>query len=118
MNKNNAIVWLLNIESGEYDAYQKDVVGAVTDEQKANAWLEQNRCNDPFMPGVSYTVDMVTLNVLDKAHLEKINRWLDPKTNPMCECGHRLLHHTKGGRCRHNQTWKPKHKCKKFRRVS
>jgi hypothetical protein len=99
---------------GEYDEYREVLVGIVTDPKVAHNFLQAGLFDSNRIS------EIVTLNVLDNHYSEQIQQFGDPLTNPLCECGHYLMHHRRKGQgsCRHN-THKiyegPKHKCKIFK---
>ena len=104
--------------SGEYDDFSTDVVGVTDDSAVSHAYLQLGM----FDPNYGHEVEVVTLNVMDGKLDERIREWLDPKRNPMCECGHRLLHHRRGnhtGSCKHNMPQhhdvSQRHGCKGFK---
>jgi hypothetical protein len=104
--------------SGEYEDYQTEVVGVTDNKELANAFLQVGA----FDPNFTHEIEIVTLNVMqDFPHImDKIAMWRDPILNPMCECGHRMMHHRSRhgqsgrGSCKHNHTYEPKHQCKVF----
>jgi hypothetical protein len=112
--KFNATIYILTTTSGEYDDTRTDVVGVTTDRKKAEAWVQLGL----FDPNITYEMEVATLNLMDDRYLKQIVKWLDPKENPLCECGHRLLHH-RGGKlrsCKYNSKHEQnKHECKRFR---
>jgi hypothetical protein len=99
----------------DYDEYEVDVVGITDQPLVAHAFLQ---IGGGYW---SHEVEIVTLNVLqDYPDVQlAINEWLDPESNPLCECGHRFLRHrsTKhAGSCKHNVNHGDiKHKCKGFK---
>lgn len=109
---------ILTRAHGEYDAYEREIVGVTVDKSVSHAFLEIGKFDGYYV----HEVEIVTLNVLDGKLREQINDWLDPKKNPMCECGHRLLHHRRknnSGTCKYNHSYPtdlhPKgHRCKGF----
>lgn len=103
----------------EYDYEDVEIVG-ITD-QVWVAWaFQQIGMYDGYW---AHDVKIATLNTLadhTDVHL-RINDYLDPATNPLCECGHRFLHHRNSkhtGSCKHNMPQhhivEQHHKCKKF----
>ena len=111
-------LYILIQTRSDYDDHETNVVGVTDDKRMAHAFLQ---CGS-YSPYWSHEVDIVTLNVFSADNLGQIKDWLDPATNPMCECGHRLLHHRRTnhkGSCKHNmpQHHDPtqRHKCKGFR---
>ena len=108
----NLTVYVLSIGEGEYDEYNEEIKGITTNSRRAHAWgqLGVNKSE-------SYIMEAITLNVMDKHFVEMIDTWMDPQRNPMCVCGHPLLHHrSKGkGSCFFNSPYAAnRHKCKGF----
>lgn len=114
MSHKNMKLFVLIEASGDYDAYTQKIVGIVTDLKLAQAWRETG----VFDGDAEHDVEITNLNILSLYHRELLEQWLDPKANPMCECGHRLLHHRRGKRtsCKHNSKYAHnKHACSAFR---
>jgi len=93
-------IYALIIASGEYDDHSRDIVAVTTNALYAQAWpligYAKTSC--------SYEVDEFSLDTFeDKSHLEAIKSFLDPRQNPLCECGHSLKEHSTRGkkRCIH-----------------
>lgn len=99
----------------DYDEYDVEIVGVTERSELAHAFLQIG----VFSHYWSHEVEIVTLNVLqDYSDVRlSIDEWLDPEANPLCECGHRFLHHRNAkhtGSCKHNVGYGTKHKCRKF----
>jgi hypothetical protein len=97
----------------DYDQYDVEIVGVTDETMVAHAWLQVGAFGDYW----SHEVEIVTFNVLAQEYRDRINEWLDPARNPLCECGCRLLHHRRAnhkGSCKHNVNYGTKHKCKGF----
>lgn len=118
-------LFVLVEQSNMQDDYTSTIVGVTDSKADAHAFTEIER----FVPGyMSKEIEVVTLNVLDAKLREKLDEYLDPVRNPLCECGHRFLHHGKSGnrkmdkhtgKCRHNISYGGKkspsyHQCKGF----
>jgi len=110
-------VYILVASGGEYDGAWESIQGVVDDKLVANAYMEINHFG-----GVDHSLEVVTLNVLDGKLIDRIQEWMNSKRNPLCTCGHRLLHHRNrgdgikhSGSCRHNMRQKMgRHACKGF----
>jgi|SRR5579863_450023 len=89
-------IYALVIASGEYDDYSRDIIALTTNPLYAQAWpligFNKTSC--------SYEVDEFTLDDFteSKSYLAEIKSFLDPKANPMCECGHTLKEHSSRGK--------------------
>jgi len=101
----------------DYDEFNVEIVGVTDQQHVADAFVQIGIFNHYW----SHEVQTLALNALAEhtdVHLS-INTWLDPESNPMCECGHRLMHHRRRknhtGSCKHNVDYGTKHKCKNFR---
>jgi len=100
----------------DYDERDVEIVGITDQEHVAKAFVQIGIYSHYW----SHEVTTVSLNVLAQhtdVHLN-INDWLDPIFNPLCECGHRQMHHRRKnhtGSCKHNVDYEPKHKCKGFK---
>jgi hypothetical protein len=114
-----AKLYILLRTHSDYDEYDVEIVGVTDQEHVAKAFVQIGIYSHYW----SHEVTTVTLNTLAEhtdVHLT-INEWLDPAMNPLCECGHRLMHHRRTnhkGSCKHNnaQHHDPaqRHKCKGF----
>ena len=113
---------ILTRTHSDYDEYTVEVVGVTDQQHVADAFVQVGIFNDYWSNEVE-TVDLNTLAQHTDVHLS-INEWLDPAANPLCECGHRLMHHRRKngtGSCKHNVSYpterygKEGHKCKGFR---
>lgn len=96
----------------DYDEYSFEIVGVTDDVRESYAWLQIG--GDHYW---SHEVEIVTFNVMAQEHHDRIHEYLDPARNPLCECGHRLLHHRRTnhkGSCKLNVNYGTKHKCKGF----
>lgn len=120
-------VFVLIEEHNEQDNYSSTIHGVTDRKDWAHAWGAIDRFSrEPFEDKV---LEVSTLNVLDAKLLARIEEYLDPKRNPLCECGHRKLHHrnmvkrgpnTHQGSCKHNIAYGGKkspryHQCKGFK---
>jgi hypothetical protein len=107
-------IYILTSASGEYEDYHVTIVGATTFKDEADAWVVAGQ----FDKGVTHDYEIQTLNKLDDHVASWIKQWKDPKINPLCECGHYLLHHRGGKKrsCKHNSKYQHnRHECKEFR---
>jgi hypothetical protein len=110
-------VYILITTFGAYEDFTTEVVGVTDDKATSHAFLQMGVFQD-----TSHEVEIATLNVLDGKLRERIDQWLDPAQNPLCTCGHRLLHHRLRGKnvglgsCKHNLASRrhDTHKCKGF----
>lgn len=87
----------------DYDEHTSEVVGVTSRSAVAHAFLQAGMFDRYW----SHEVGIVTLDVLeDHPDVTKaLREWLDPAANPLCECGHRFLHHRRkdhAGSCKHN----------------
>jgi hypothetical protein len=106
--------------SSTLSRYEAEIVGVTDQEHVAKAFVLVGIYGHYW----SHEVTTVSLNTLAEhtdVHLS-INEWLDPASNPLCECGHRLMHHRRKngtGSCKHNNAQhhdpEQRHKCKGFR---
>lgn len=100
----------------DYDVHSFEIVGATDQEHVAKAFVNVGLLNQFW----DHEVTTVTLNEYLNEYLNvqaDIAMWLDPARNPICECGHRLMHHrrtTHTGGCKHNVAYGEIHKCKGF----
>lgn len=87
-------VYALIIASGQYDEYTRTVEAITTNMVHAQAWplIGTNKQDE------SYEVDEFDLGKIDKRYAGAIRRFIDPKANPKCECGHTLFEHSKRGK--------------------
>lgn len=100
--------YVLVVGDGEYGDYTEDVVGIITDAKFATAFQQ-------CIEGGKF--EEFELNQIPDHYFKAIESFLDPKTNPMCECGHSLFYHNKGRykSCKHNSKYDHnKHCCKQF----
>lgn len=110
--RKNATVHVLTITTGEYEDTTPTIVGIVSDKRTADAFAQAGFFH------YSHDIEVLTLNNVDAHWRKMIDAWLDPAQNPLCECGHRLLHHRSGKKrsCKHNSEYQHnRHKCKEFR---
>src|SRR5271170_7787831 len=85
----------------DYDEHEVQIVGVTDKTHIAHAFMQIGSFDHYW----SHEVEIVTLGVMSADIIKEINEWLDPETNPLCECGHRLLHHRNAkhtGSCKHN----------------
>jgi hypothetical protein len=110
-------LYILTASGGEYDAAWSSVQGVTEHRAVAEAFMNINQFG-----GVEHEIEIVTQEVMDGKLIDRIHEWLNPAKNPMCKCGHRLLHHrlskgTRSGSCKHNDHHGPKaarHRCMGF----
>jgi hypothetical protein len=119
-----AKLFILMRTHSDYDIFDYEIVGVTDQDHVAQAFIQVGIFNDYW----SNEVITVTLNTLQEhtdVHLT-INEWLDPESNPLCQCGHRFMHHRRknhSGSCKHNVAYptekygKVGHKCKGFHRA-
>lgn len=112
--RKNATVHVLTLSYGEYEDTQTDIIGITSDPAIAEAWIQSGM----FDPNGFHEVEVITLNAIDRSYMNQIANWMNKQKNPLCECGHRLLHHRGGKKrsCKHNSKYQHnKHECKEFR---
>ncbi len=121
---------ILTRTHSDYDEHNTEIVGVTDQWRTAHAFLQIGAFDDYW----SHEVEIVTLNVMQDFPdvIKRIGEWLNPATNPLCECGHRLMHHRRknhAGSCKHNKSYSakiqeveggpildsPPHKCKGFK---
>jgi hypothetical protein len=113
----NKKLYILVREHSNYDEHETDIVGVTAENHVAGAFLMVGMFGDYWTHDV-YAVDLNALAEHTDVQV-RINEWIDPATNPLCECGHRLMHHRRSnnaGSCKHNVAYgDAKHKCKGFK---
>jgi hypothetical protein len=123
VEKMNKKLYILVREHSDYDEHDTEIVGVTAENHIAGAFLMVGMFGDYWSHDV-YTVDLNVLSESTDVQV-RINEWIDPVTNPLCECGHRLMHHRRSnntGSCKHNAAKNKQapegHKCKGFRLVA
>lgn len=112
--RKHAEIYILTRSSGEYEDHTVEVVGVTTRKEEADAWVNAGTFSNQY----GHDFETRKLNELDSHPLAAIRMWQNPQTNPMCKCGHRLMHHRSGVKkaCKHNSEYAHnKHKCPGFR---
>jgi hypothetical protein len=117
-----AMLYILSRSHSEaYEGVTDTEIVGITDQENVAKAFVQSGAFGAYWDNAVTTVRMNTLDEHTDVHLT-INEWLDPAANPLCECGHRLMHHRRKngtGSCKQNNSQHhdptQRHKCKGFR---